>query len=292
MVAGIGSRPIDRTHMRRTQSDSRHPQLRAVTFREHPADRYPFSTPVIQGLLGHQLAFRSAVTILAGENGSGKSTLLEAIACAVDAVAVGSHEVSRDTSLDAGRALAEIMTPVWDAGRAARRGFFLRAEDFFGYALRIDRLRTELAAQRAELLADLTLSGTARAHALQPIERELASLRGLYGSGLETRSHGEAFLELFRSRLVPGGLYLLDEPEAPLSPTRQLTLLSMLMTIVREENAQVIMATHSPIMMAFPGATLLHLTGGGIESASFDDIEHISVMRSFLADPDAYLRHL
>jgi predicted ATPase len=268
------------------------PPLRSVRFRAHPVDRYPFDTPVIQRLLGNEIAFSNPVTILAGENGSGKSTLLEAIACAIDAIAVGSQEVSRDHSLEAGQALAEIMTPVWDPARKHHRGFFLRAEDFFGYALRIDRMRAELKAQRAELLADQTLSVMARGFALLPIERELASLRNSYGDGLDTHSHGEAFLELFRSRLVPGGLYLLDEPEAPLSPTRQLTLLSMMMTIVREEGAQVIMATHSPIMMAFPDATLLQLTGGTIETASYDDIEHVAVMRSFLADPDAYLRHL
>jgi predicted ATPase len=268
------------------------PPLRSVRFRAHPAYRYPFDTPVIQRLLGNEITFSNPVTILAGENGSGKSTLLEAIACAIDAIAVGSQEVSRDHSLEAGQALAEIMTPVWDPARKHRRGFFLRAEDFFGYALRIDRMRAELKAQRAELLADQTLSVMARGFALQPIERELSSLRNSYGDGLDTHSHGEAFLELFRSRLVPGGLYLLDEPEAPLSPTRQLTLLSMMMTIVREEEAQVIMATHSPIMMAFPGATLLQLTGGTIETATYDEIEHVAVMRSFLADPDAYLRHL
>ncbi len=270
----------------------RRSQLRGVVFRDHASDRFPFQTPVIAGLLGRTLEFSSPVTVIVGENGSGKSTLLEAIACAIDAVAIGSTEVSRDQSLEAGRTLAEIMTPVWDAGKRRQRGFFLRAEDFFGYAMRIDRMRAELAAQRAELMADETISPLARGYALQPIERELAGLESRYGEGLDRHSHGEAFLELFKRRLVPGGVYLLDEPEAPLSPTRQLTLLSMMMLVTREQGAQFIMATHSPIMMAFPGATLLHLAGDSIEPLSFDDIEHVSVMRSFLADPDAYLRHL
>ena len=274
-----------------TATDSR-PQLRSIRFRAHDADTYPFDTPVIKTLLGDELIFDGPVTVLAGENGSGKSTLLEAIACAIDAVAVGSQEVGRDASLEAGRSLAALMTPVWSPVKRTHRGFFLRAEDFFGYALRIDQTRAELKAQRAELMADETISALSRSYALQPIERELADLGSLYGEGLDTHSHGEAFLELFRKRLQPGGVYLLDEPEAPLSPTRQLTLLSMMLMVVREQGAQIIMATHSPIMMAFPGATLLHLSGGTIEPASFDDIEHISVMRSFLSDPEAYLRHL
>lgn len=268
------------------------PQLRGVRFKNHETDQHPFNTPIINRLLGDHLAFERPVTVLVGENGSGKSTLLEAIACATDAIAIGSHEVSRDSSLEAGRQLARIMTPIWDPARRKRRGFFLRAEDFFGYALRVDQMRAELKAQRAELLEDSTLSAIARAYAMQPIERELSGLAGLYGDGLDNHSHGEAFLELFRKRLHPGGLYLLDEPEAPLSPTRQLTLLSMMMTFVREHGIQVIMATHSPIMMAFPGATLLNLRGGEIEDVAFDEIEHVSVMRSFLSDPDAYIRHL
>lgn len=295
MVAGIGSRPIGVSMPvpRATGLTSDHlPQLRGVRFDDYRADRFPFDTPVIQGLLGNYLAFKKPVTILVGENGSGKSTLLEGIACRINAHAIGAHDVRQDESLVAGRALAQIMTPIWDPLKRSHRGFFLRAEDFFGFALRVDRMKAELKAQRAALLADDTLSPMARGYALQPIERELSDLGFLYDEGLDHHSHGEAFLELFKSRLQPGGVYLLDEPEAPLSPTRQLTLLSMMMLVVREQGAQFIMATHSPIMMAFPDATLLHLSGGEIAPASFDEIEHISVMRSFLADPEAYLRHL
>lgn len=282
--------------MRRKQSGAqvelKRPSLRGVSFKEHAADRYPFDTPVIAGLLGNRIEFTAPVTVLVGENGSGKSTLIEAIACAIDAIAIGSTEVRSDKTLEAGQALAEIMTPIWGAGKRGPRGFFLRAEDFFGFALRIDRMRSELRAQRAALIADRTISDLARGFAMQPIARELAALERMYGEGLDQHSHGEAFLELFRQRLTPNGVYLLDEPEAPLSPTRQLTLLSMLMLAVRELGAQVVMATHSPIMMAFPGADLCQLSGGSIEPATFDSIEHISVMRSFLADPEAYLRHL
>ena len=125
-----------------------------------------------------------------------------------------------------------------------------------------------------------------------PLKRDLYELNALYGEGLEARSHGEAFLALFQSRMRPDGIYLLDEPEAPLSPTRQLTLLSMLRLMVEEQGAQVIMATHSPIMMAYPGATIYGFDGNTIAEVPFDQVEHISVMRSFLHDPESFLRYL
>lgn len=265
--------------------------LRSIRLADEADDRHPFQVPVIEGLLGKTLVFPTAVTIFVGENGSGKSTLLEGIACAADAIAIGSNDLRHDQTLDAGQALAARMTLTW-ATRKIRRGFFLRAEDFFGYAVRIDGVKAELKAQIEVIEQDASLSPLARGLALMPLQRELFDLQSLYGEGLDARSHGEAFLELFRSRLRPDGLYLLDEPEAPLSPTRQLTLLAMLRMMVEEQGAQIIMATHSPIMMAYPGATIYSFEGGAVETVSYDDVEHISVMRSFLRDPGSYLRHL
>ncbi len=265
--------------------------LRSVSLAPIELDRHPFQVPVIQGLLGKALAFPAPVTIFVGENGSGKSTLLEGIACAADAIAIGSNDLRNDLTLEAGQALAAAMTLTW-ATRKRRTGFFLRAEDFFGYAVRIDRLKAELKAEIAAIEADETLSSLGRGLALMPLQRELYDLNFLYGEGLDARSHGEECLELFRSRLRPEGLYLLDEPEAPLSPTRQLTLLSMLRMMVEEQGAQIIMATHSPIMMAYPGATIYSFEGQGVETVEYDQVEHISVMRSFLRDPDSFLRHL
>jgi predicted ATPase len=241
--------------------------------------------------MGRALVFPTPVTVFVGENGSGKSTLLEGIACAVDAFAIGSNDLRQDESLAAGHALRERMRLVWNEKRN-RRGFFLRAEDFFGFAMRTDRMRAEYKAELAAIRSDPSLSAVAKGFASLPIERQLNDLTRLYDEGLDAQSHGEAFLALFQSRLRPEGLYLLDEPEAPLSPTRQLTLLSMLRLMVEEQNAQVIMATHSPIMMAYPGATIYGFDSGSISPIAFDDVEHISVMRAFLRDPGSFLRHL
>ena len=121
--------------------------------------------------------------------------------------------------------------------------------------------------------------------------RELESMQSRYGEGLDTQSHGESFLALFQARFVPGGLYLLDEPEAPLSPLRQLALLSAIKEMVGQD-AQFIIATHSPILMAYPGAVILSFDQTPIGAVSYQSLEHVNLMRDFLNDPQAYLRHL
>ncbi len=121
--------------------------------------------------------------------------------------------------------------------------------------------------------------------------RELYEMQQQYGRNLNSYSHGESFLELFQTRFQPGGLYLLDEPEVPLSPSRQLTFLSMLKTMVSQD-CQFIIATHSPILMALPGASILSLDETPAQPVSYESLEHVIITRSFLNDPDQYLRHL
>ncbi|CAN5696874.1 AAA family ATPase [soil metagenome] len=268
--------------------------LRSIRLENSPDDvteKHPFGVPAVRALMGKGLNFPTPVTVFVGENGSGKSTLLEGIACAVEAIAIGTNDLRSDESLFAGHALRERMRLSWDIKRN-REGFFLRAEDFFGFAMRTDRMRAEYKAELEAIRADPSLSAFTKGLAAMPYESQLSALNRLYAHGLDSQSHGEAFLALFQSRIRPGGLYLLDEPEAPLSPTRQLTLLSMMRLIVEEQGAQIIMATHSPIMMAYPGATIYGFDGGSIEPVGFDNVEHISVMRAFLRDPDSFLRHL
>jgi len=125
-----------------------------------------------------------------------------------------------------------------------------------------------------------------------PYKRELYEMKRRYGDDLSARSHGESYFTLFNSRFVPDGLYLLDEPEAPLSPIRQLAFLSMIKELVETRRAQFIIATHSPILMAYPGAEILQFDGKSIRSVRYDDVEHVAVMRGFLNNPEQYLRHL
>jgi predicted ATPase len=251
---------------------------------------FPFSVPTIQSLT--ELKFTTPVTFLVGENGSGKSTLLEAIAIAAHSITVGSASAENDDTLKAVRDLARRLRLVWR--KRTHKGFFLRAEDYFGYAKRVSKMREELEGDMKatdEEYAQAGRSKYAAGLAKMAYGRELSDLRNRYGEGLDTRSHGESFLAFFQNRFVPGGLYLLDEPEAPLSPARQLALLAALKMMVEQES-QFLIATHSPILMAFPGATILNFDAASIQPVDYADLEHVNFTRSFLNNPKIYLRHL
>lgn len=249
---------------------------------------FPFDVPVVRSFTA--LKFESPVTFFIGENGSGKSTLLETIACAAGSVTVGSESVRTDPTLNHIRKLADRFRLAWN--KRTHKGFFLRAEDFFGYAKQILRTRQELEADLAQVDRDYAgRSKLAKDLARMPHAGELHALKNRYGEGLDAGSHGESFLALFQARFVPNGLYLLDEPEAPLSPMRQLAFLSFLKQMTAQDS-QFIITTHSSILMAYPEAQILSFDGGAIRSVEYDDLEHVTLTRSFLNDPQAYLRHL
>jgi predicted ATPase len=250
---------------------------------------FPFSVPAIAQLTTFK--FSSPVAFFVGENGSGKSTLLEAIACGANAITVGREEASLDDSLPHARELADALRFAWK--RKSARGFFLRAEDFFNFARRMQSTARELETLAAGYAEELKLrpddAGLQRAYGAMKGQR--AALMNRYGENLDANSHGESFMKLFESRLVPGGLYLLDEPEAALSPLRQLTLLALMKGMVAQE-CQFIVATHSPILMAFPGAQILNFDAPPIREVAYDDLEHVRLTRAFLQDPQAFVRRL
>jgi predicted ATPase len=268
--------------------------LRTISLPEIDADeagRFPFSLPVIRSLAGAQLEFPTEMTFLVGENGSGKSTLLEALACAAGSITVGSESASGDRTLAAVRRLARRLRLSWS--RRKHTGFFMRSEDFFGF-VKWNRDTREAFERELEAIDEeyKDRSEQARGLARMPFMRELADMRRRYGDDLDANSHGESYFALFKSRFVPDGLYLLDEPEAPLSPMRQLELLSMLKMMVEEQNAQFIIATHSPMLMAFPNATIYSFDAQAIRPIGYQDVEHVQIMKSFLEHPQRYLRHL
>jgi len=264
----------------------KHVAVRQGSTQDHTP--FPFNLPVVQSL--SELTFSSPVTFFVGENGSGKSTFLEALACAASSITVGSESVKTDPSLTAVRKFADQLKLSWQ--KRTRKGFFMRAEDFFGYAKRLSQMQQEFAEDlenvdreyegRSKMAVDL---------AKMPYANELHAIKQRYGDGLDTYSHGESFLTLFQSRFVPNGLYMLDEPEAPLSPIRQLAFLSTLKEMVAQ-NAQFVIATHSPILMAYPGAAIYDFDSAPIQQINYDDVEHVQLTKSFLNNPDAYLQHL
>ena len=255
------------------------------------ADRrntFPFSVPSISTL--DSIEFETPVTFFVGENGSGKSTLLESIALATNLPAVAAVATRDDETLAAQRRLASALKLSWK--KRTHRGFFLRAEDFFGFARTLSKTRDEMRQRVAELEVEYRDRGAyARGLAELPARASLAEMEARYGADLDANSHGQAFFQLFRSRFIPGGLYLLDEPETPLSPLSQLALIAMLTDMVAQE-AQFIIATHSPILLAMPGARILDFDAQPVRWASYDELEHVKLTREFLADPERFLRRL
>ncbi len=262
-------------------------QLVSVEYRapDEPAT-FPFSVPSIASL--ETLAFDSAVTLFVGENGSGKSTLLEALAIAAELPAVGSGRLAADRTLEAQRRLALRLRLTWRS--RTRRGFFLRAEDFFGFQKQLARQRVEHERELERIGRDFAdASAHARALAMGPHRASIGAMEHRYGRDPDARSHGEAFLNLFQQRLSPGGLFLLDEPEAALSPQSQLGFLAMIRDAL-DTGSQFVIATHSPILMAIPGARILGFDDLPLRSVPFEELEAVALMRDFLQAPERYLR--
>jgi predicted ATPase len=262
--------------------------LRSIDIRPaaRELDGFPFGLPVVRKF--REIKLRSPVTFLVGENGSGKSTVLESVAAAVGSVVVGGEDVRTDKTLGHARTLAAQLKLSWT--KRTHRGFFLRAEDFFNFTRRVNQTSAELEEMAGEFERE-GLKGYGLRLAQGVVRGQRRALTSRYGEDADARSHGESFLHLFQSRFVPGGLYLLDEPEAPLSPQRQLALLAMLRQMTGQDS-QFIVATHSPILMALPGADILSFDHPPARRVRYDDVEHVSLTRDFLNNPEAFLRHL
>jgi len=255
-----------------------------------PDDRsgFPFHIPALQDL--DELQLSSRITFFVGENGSGKSTMMEAVAAATSLPTVGSQSAATDPSLEAQRRLGRCLRLSWS--KRTHRGFFLRAEDFFGFARGISEMRVRFQAEAEEMAERFKDHSTmARMLAQGPARRSVHEIEARYGENLDANSHGESFLKLFKARFVPGGLYLLDEPESALSPQSQLALIAMLRDMVDQES-QFLIATHSPILMAIPGSVIYSFDHRPAQPVAYENLESVSLMRDFLNAPKRFLGHL
>jgi len=270
--------------------DVRSVHLSSLRRRGEDDTTFPFSVPAIRTL--QQLPLDTPVTFFVGENGSGKSTLLEGIAAAARLPTVGSTDLSRDATLAAQRRLGQALRLSW--AKRATRGFFLRAEDFFGFTKQLAQQRVELQERALEIEREYAAAGRsqyAKGLAQGPLRASLADMERRYGIDLDANSHGQSFLKLFQSRFVPGGLHLLDEPEAPLSPQSQLALLAMIGEMVAQD-AQFIIATHSPLLLAFPGARIYNFDATPIQAVAYEALDHVRITRDFLTAPERYLNRI
>jgi predicted ATPase len=227
-------------------------------------DAYPFALPAVREL--RTIDFNVPVTFLVGENGSGKSTLLEAIAVAWGFNPEGGSKNFRFTTRASHSPLSQYIRLVKTARRRPRTDFFLRAESFFNLATEIEKLDAE--------------PGMG-----PPI------IKSYGGRSLHEQSHGESFLALLTNRFGAEGFYVLDEPEAALSPTRQMAALRAIHDLVRE-GSQFIIATHSPILMAYPGAQIMLIDSGGIRLIPYTETEHFLVAKRFLNNYERMLAEL
>lgn len=249
-------------------------------------EEYPFNTPVIRSL--RQITFTKPITFFVGENGSGKSTLLEGIAAECNLPIIGSKNIQDDPTLEYAKELGRELKFSWRVNK--HRGFFLRAEDFFGFTKRLNRLRAELGKEIKQFDEELK-DGYGKSLAIGSIESQIESLTQRYGVDLSAQSHGESFLQLFKSRIKPGGLYLLDEPETPLSPTRQMSLLLLLDQMIKQD-CQFIIATHSPILIAHPNATIIDFNNIPLKEKMYEEVDHVILTRRFVLDKEDYLKKL
>ena len=222
-------------------------------------DRYPLSMPAVQHL--GRLEFHPRCTFLVGENGSGKSTILEALAISMGLQPEGGSRSFRFSTHDSHSNLHRYLS-VEKGILRPNDMYFLRAESFYNVATEIERL-----------------------------DKEGGAVSQFYGGSLHAKSHGEAFFSLFTRRMFGRGLYIIDEPEAALSPNRQLALLARMSDLIRADS-QFVIATHSPIVMAYPDAWIYEFTEEGPRRVEYEDTEHFQVTQSFLSHRESMLKEL
>jgi len=253
-------------------------------------DNFPFNLPMFKG--GLRLGFGTPVAFFAGENGAGKSTLLEVLALRCALPTLGASETELDASLQSLRLASDQLQLKWR--RRATRGFFARAEDFFGFQKRMNQTRRELELQIESYQGELG----ANREENQGIERAIGFLRGQihelesrYGGDADARSHSEAFLNAFQSRIGAPGLYLLDEPEAALSPLRQMAFLKLVKDAA-EAGSQFIIATHSPLLLRWDGAQIFDFDQIPPQHCEWEELSSVRLWRAFWSAPDSFLRRL
>ena len=261
--------------------------IQSIQFNKFPHQDYPFNIPAFKNL--DHLDLSQPITIFVGDNGSGKSTLLKAIAYHNSAINVSSHSISSNYYKDI-RALSSVMRCAYDY--KTRKGFFFSGEEFITYIHHLKHMKQTLIDELNRIdEAYKNKSAFARSQARMAPAGQLAQMNQMYDGDLNTKSHGEGFLTFFKERMHQKGIYLLDEPETPLSAINQYQLVVMITDLVKN-GSQVIIATHSPIIMALKNAKIYYFGDENIENIDYEDIESVQFTKHFLNHKDDYINRL
>lgn len=261
------------------------PFIKSFSINTDKRNPFPFSVPAVR--FAKQIALDKRVTIFVGDNGSGKSSLLESLGLYLNLPLIGGF-IGGSSGFDAARALKQYLEIEWNW--QTQKGFFFRAEDFSDFINAIEKNKHS----NEEVLRDLR--GNVDDYTIGQMEEgmnyALKNTRDTYGSEMQAFSHGEAYLKILETRIEDKGIYLLDEPEAALSPLKQLSLIALILDTIKNDKTQFIIATHSPILMGIPDAMLYEIREDEMVQVSFEETEHYRITKRFLDNPEVYLRHL
>ena len=249
--------------------------------RQVAQEEYPFTVPAV--MAAEQLKFTKPITIFCGDNGCGKTTLMEILAEKTGAIRINDNlfRSPKNAVIERASKLFRVYHSV-----KARKNFYFTAEEFIKYIDWIEKEKAEARRAIAEIDASWKGDEYSAALAKSPHYRTIAELDSLYISSLNKRSHGEGFIDFFTSRLVDGGLYLMDEPEGALSYENQYVLSLMIKDSV-ERDCQFIIATHSPVIAAIPDADIFQIDESGVHPCEYDLLNNVMFLRMFLKRKDS-----
>lgn len=260
--------------------------LKTISFSDVNQHDFPYALP----FFGHEINLTSSVTILVGENGTGKSTFLELVDEVLKLYKINYKNLEHK----------ELTQVIKDASRHVKchyqlkkpKGFFFSAEDFTSYIHYLIQEKNESYDELKRIEKEYAhKSDFAKSLASMPHARTIGEIDSMYERDLLKSSYGEAYLDFFKSRIRENEIYLLDEPETPLSIQNQLALLSIIDEGIKHKN-QFIIATHSPIIMAIPYAEIYQIDKSQINRCQFEEIESVALLKQFINHPESFFRHL
>ncbi len=261
--------------------------IKRIRFDEFESSEYPFNIECLRNT--KELDLDSKITILVGDNGSGKSTLLKAIAYYNNSINVSKEKIE-SSYYNSVKELSKKMKISYTV--KTRNGFFFSGEEFITYINNLKEMKDSLEADLLEMAQEYKhKSEYVRNLAMGPVRSQLHALETTYDGELRFKSHGEGFLTFFKSRMHKKGIYLLDEPETPLSATNQYQLLVLITDLVKS-GSQVIIATHSPILMALKDAVIYNFSEDKIEKIKYEDIESVVFTKHFLNNTGNFVDRL